>query len=196
MPVLPCSLALRMSAVLRTGITRSLLSRISLLLATILFTVAWKPSHTDTVQLAAVRPPLRMSSNSSRFHLAMIRPSMTMLSACNSAGLIWHTPFRLGAPGLVPTLWGQHIVGARRDPARKRPGSCRKRQACDRNDGGQCRGWNRRWPPGAANGSARALPARVQRPSSPSDGWSSGRRPRGQRNSRWSSRIGRSLMLA
>ncbi|HBP5528109.1 hypothetical protein DYY90_11310 [Pseudomonas aeruginosa] len=50
--------------------------------------------------------------------------------------------------------------------------------------------------PGPPTGSARALPARVQRPSSPSDGWSSGRRPSGQRNSRWSSRIGRSLMLA
>ena len=194
MPVLPCSLALRMSAVLRTGITRSLLSRISLLLATILFTVAWKPSHTDTVQLAAVRPPLRMSSNSSRFHLAMIRPSMTMLSACNSAGLIWHTPFRLGAPGLVPTLWGQHIVGARRDPARKRPGSCRKRQACDRNDGGQCRGWNRRWPPGAGNGECarpcrRGFRGRVRRAT---DGCAAG----APANSRWSSRIGRSLMLA
>lgn len=70
-----------MSAVVRTGITRSLFSRISFWLAAMLFTVAWKPSHTDTVQFAAVRPPLRMSSNSSRFHLAMIRPSMTMLSA-------------------------------------------------------------------------------------------------------------------
>src|SRR3989344_9337181 len=88
MPVLPCSLALRMSAVVFTGITRSLFSRIRVWLATMLLIVAWKPSHTDTVQLAAVRPPLRMSSNSARFHLAMISPSITMLSACNSAGLI------------------------------------------------------------------------------------------------------------
>ncbi|HBP5737584.1 TPA: hypothetical protein L6B58_28725 [Pseudomonas aeruginosa] len=49
---------------------------------------------------------------------------------------------------------------------------------------------------GRQRGVRAPLPARVQRPSSPSDGWSSGRRPSGQRNSRWSSRIGRSLMLA
>ncbi len=49
---------------------------------------------------------------------------------------------------------------------------------------------------GRQQGVRAPLPARVQRPSSPSDGWLSGRRPSGQRNSRWSSRIGRSLMLA
>ncbi|MNE27790.1 hypothetical protein D3C80_1212110 [compost metagenome] len=128
MPVLPSSLALRMSAVVRTGITRSLFSRISLLLAVMLFTVAWKPSQTDTVQLAAVRPPLRMSSKSSRFHLAMIRPSMTMLSACSSAGLIRLSPV-IHAPNLLPALWGEHIPGESGAIAQKRPGYCRKRQA-------------------------------------------------------------------
>src|SRR3990167_1299768 len=112
MPVLPSSLALRMSAVVRTGITRSLLSRISFWLAAMLFTVAWKPSHTDTVQLAAVRPPLRMSSNSSRFHLAMIRPSMTILSACTSAGLIRLSPLSAVANPGVGALWGAYPWGA------------------------------------------------------------------------------------
>ncbi|MNM80564.1 hypothetical protein D3C81_925360 [compost metagenome] len=136
MPVLPSSLALRMSAVVRTGITRSAFSRISFWLAAMLLTVAWKPSQTDTVQLAAVRPPLRMSSNSSRFHLAMISPSITMLSACNSAGLIRLSPLlALPAPNRLPALWGQHMPRGQVAQMQKRQGNCRKRQTATKGRG-------------------------------------------------------------
>src|SRR5690606_15271967 len=45
-------------------------------------TVSRKFSQMDTVQLAALSPPFLMSSKMDRSHLAMIRPSMTMLSSC------------------------------------------------------------------------------------------------------------------
>jgi hypothetical protein len=58
----------------------------------------------------------------------MIRPSMTMLSACTSAGLIRLSPFGFVAPNPLLALWGQHIPWGRGDPMQKRLGYCRKRQ--------------------------------------------------------------------
>jgi hypothetical protein len=44
--------------------------------------IVWvKFSHTQQVQFAAVKPPRRISSNTSRPKFEMIRPSMMMLSA-------------------------------------------------------------------------------------------------------------------
>src|SRR5580692_1348015 len=77
MPVLPALWAEPMSAVVRTRVRRSLCSRISAFIAAILATVSLKPSHTETVQLAAASPPLCMSSNTLRSQREMIRPSMT-----------------------------------------------------------------------------------------------------------------------
>src|SRR6185436_10209832 len=49
--------------------------------------VSVKPSHTQHVQFAAVKPPRRMSSNTGRPKSEMIRPSMTMELACKSEGM-------------------------------------------------------------------------------------------------------------
>src|SRR5690606_403506 len=81
---------------------------------------------------------------SSRFHLAIIRPSMTMLSACRSVGFIRSLP-RRGAANLLSALWGEHIPGGRGDPVQKRLGYCRKRQRTVAN--GQVRPWTSGWEP-------------------------------------------------
>ncbi len=65
-----------MSALVRTMVASSLFSRTSFFMSAMLATVSAKPSHTDTVQLAAVKPPTRMSSRMDLSHLAIIRPSM------------------------------------------------------------------------------------------------------------------------
>src|SRR5580692_8377846 len=77
MPVLPSLWAALISAVVRTRVKRSLCSRIRPFITAMLATVSLKPSHTDTVQLAAASPPLCMSSNTLRSQREMIRPSMT-----------------------------------------------------------------------------------------------------------------------
>ncbi len=71
-----------MSAVLRTRVSRSLFSRMDFFIWAMLCTVLLKSSHTETVQLAAVRPPFFMSSKTERSHFEMMRPSMTMASWC------------------------------------------------------------------------------------------------------------------
>ena len=52
------------------------------------FIVSVKFSHTQQVQFAAVSPPRRMSSNTERLQLEMIRPSKMIASRCSSAGSI------------------------------------------------------------------------------------------------------------
>ena len=84
MPIRPSALARRMSAASRTSVSRSSFWRIICFIAAMLSTVWAKPSQTDTVQLAAVRPARRMSSNTDRSHLEMMRPSMTTLSRCRA----------------------------------------------------------------------------------------------------------------
>ncbi|MCY1488428.1 hypothetical protein D9M68_221200 [compost metagenome] len=69
-----------MSSVVRTSVSSSALSRICFFISAMLSTVLVKFSHTDTVQFAAVMPPLCMSSKTERSNLEMFRPSMMMLS--------------------------------------------------------------------------------------------------------------------
>jgi len=69
-----------MSSVVRTSVSSSPLSRICFFIEPMLSTVFAKFSQTDTVQLAAVMPPLCMSSNTERSNFEMFRPSMMMLS--------------------------------------------------------------------------------------------------------------------
>ena len=83
MPVLPSSLACRMSAVVCTCMIRSPFSRNQAFQrGDIVASCRVKPSQTEQVQLAAVSPPLRMSSNTERPKSEMIRPSMTTDAAC------------------------------------------------------------------------------------------------------------------
>lgn len=72
--------ARKMSSVVRTSVSSSLLSRIFFFITPMLSTVLVKFSHTDTVQFAAVMPPLRMSSNTGFSNFEMFSPSMMMLS--------------------------------------------------------------------------------------------------------------------
>jgi hypothetical protein len=82
MPVLPSSFARRMSAVVRTGMMRSALSKKCRFHPAMLRIVPSKFSHTEQVQFAAVSPPPRMSSNTARENLEMMSPSMTTRSWC------------------------------------------------------------------------------------------------------------------
>src|SRR6218665_3621583 len=93
MAVLPSCLACSMSAVLRARASKSPLSRISRFMRAMLATVPLKSSHTETVQLARLRPPLRMSSKTERSQLEMIRPSKTNAFWCR---LLMVCSFRRG----------------------------------------------------------------------------------------------------
>src|SRR5580704_10925149 len=74
-----------MSAVDRTGRIRSLNSRNQPFHFTIFAIVPLKSSHRLQVQLAAVMPPLIMSSKTSRLQFDTIRPSKMIESLCSSA---------------------------------------------------------------------------------------------------------------
>src|SRR6218665_3813338 len=93
MAVLPSCLACSMSAVLRARASKSPLSRISRFIRAMLATVPLKSSHTETVQLAPLRPPLRMSSKTGRSQWEMIRPSKTNAFWCK---LLMVRSFRRG----------------------------------------------------------------------------------------------------
>src|SRR5215472_2473296 len=67
---------------------RSFFHRITLRMVSVKF------SHTQQVQFAAVRPPLRMSSKTARLKSEMMRPSITIDFACRSAD-IQCSPLRL-----------------------------------------------------------------------------------------------------
>src|SRR5215469_17049546 len=60
---------------------RSFFHRITLRMVSVKF------SHTQQVQFAAVRPPLRMSSKTARLKSEMMRPSITIDFACRSADI-------------------------------------------------------------------------------------------------------------
>ena len=77
MPVLPSAFARPMSAVVRTFRIMSSCSRNQAFQRAMFFIVSAKPSQMQHVQLAAVRPPRRMSSNTSRLQLETTSPSNT-----------------------------------------------------------------------------------------------------------------------
>src|SRR6516165_1740601 len=83
MPVFPSALARRMSAVVRTGVIRSVFSLNQHFHRAMFRIVSANPSQIEQVQFAAVNPPLRMSAKTARFHLEITRPSMTMSESCN-----------------------------------------------------------------------------------------------------------------
>jgi hypothetical protein len=82
MPVLPSAFARRISAVVRTGVIKSLLSANQRFHCAMWRIVATNPSQIEHVQFAAVNPPLRISANTSRLHFETTRPSITVSESC------------------------------------------------------------------------------------------------------------------
>ena len=80
----PSRFARRMSAVPCTWRSRSSCSPSHRFHCATFSIVARKPSHTEQVQLAAVTPPARISSNTDRLHREMISPSIRIASLCNA----------------------------------------------------------------------------------------------------------------
>src|SRR5215469_10157900 len=81
-PVFPSAFARRISAVVCTGVIRSVLSANQRFHCAMLRIVSTNPSQIEHVQFAAVNPPLRMSANTARLHFEMTRPSMTVSESC------------------------------------------------------------------------------------------------------------------
>src|SRR5258708_36605183 len=72
--------------------------------------VSVKPSQTQQVQLAAVRPPRRISSNTERPKSEMISPSMTIDVSCKFEAMWFPFSHLRGADGCVHKL--SHIFNA------------------------------------------------------------------------------------
>src|SRR5437763_14085457 len=84
MPVLASTFA-RRSAVVSTGVIKSLLSANQRFHCAMWRIVSTNPSQIEHVQFAAVNPPARMSANIPRLHFEMTRPSMTVSESCKPA---------------------------------------------------------------------------------------------------------------
>jgi len=81
-PGFSSAFARRISAVVRTGVIKSLLSANQRFHCAMLRIVATNPSQIEHVQFAVVNPPARMSANIARLHFEMTRPSMTVSESC------------------------------------------------------------------------------------------------------------------
>src|SRR5437764_7559737 len=81
-PVFSSAFARRMSAVVRTGVIKSLLSANQRFHCAMWRIVPTNPSQIEHVQFAAVNPPLRISANTARLHFETTRPSMTVSESC------------------------------------------------------------------------------------------------------------------
>src|SRR3984893_1846336 len=79
--------------------------------------VSVKPSHTQQVQLAAVRPPRRMSSNTERPKSEMIRPSITIDVSCRLEAIWLNScqPHFLDGQRLSSLYVGAMIIPNRHD---------------------------------------------------------------------------------